>query len=60
VTTPQLPLTDMEFLIHKTSNKKNNELKKQIESLGGQVIKSVTNTTAAVISTTGGYFYLQI
>lgn len=45
------PLYEMEFYIIGQPPKGKNEIKKEIEKMGGKIVKKISNTVMAVIST---------
>ena len=52
-------LHGLKFFLHKTKNKSANDVKKQIENLGGEVAKKYDSNVVAVISTEGKVFFIK-
>lgn len=48
-----LPLTEMEFFIHKVADKANSDLKAKIQKLGGKVTSKFHDGVVAVVSIEG-------
>lgn len=49
----------LKFLIHKTKDKSADDIKKQIEKLGGEVVKKYDSGIVAVISVEGQFYYFK-